>query len=78
MTAVLDSPTTLVLERPITSVRREEDGWGVEVQDSRGCRLWYWIADSGCVPAVGSIARFIGGTAGEPIRGIEINGCQVF
>jgi hypothetical protein len=67
-----------VIERIITDVRRQEDGWGVEVQDERGHRLWYWIADTGCIPAAGSIARFFGGVSGQRLKGIEINGCQVF
>lgn len=73
-----DTAATPVIERVITDVAREEDGWGIEVEDARGSRLWYWIADIGCVPAPGSVARFYGGAFGHPLRGIEINGCQVY
>ncbi len=66
--------------RVITDVKRIEDGWSIEVEDARGIRLTYWIADtrSGCVPHVGDTAHFYGGTFGKPLQGLEINGCRVF
>ena len=65
--------------RTVTEVSRAEDGWSIEVEDTRGVRLTYWIAGaSDCVPQVGDIARFYGGVSGTPLHGLEINGYRVY
>jgi hypothetical protein len=65
--------------RTVTDVCRAEDGWSIEVEDTRGVRLTYWIAGStGCIPRVGDTASFYGGVSGRPLYGLEINGCRVF
>lgn len=68
----------IIEQRTITEVRRAEDGWFIEFEDQRGIRLAYWVADSGYVPQVGDPARFYGGALGQPLHGLEINGCRVF
>jgi len=68
----------IVEQRKVTDVSRAEDGWSVEFEDRRGVRLTYWIADSGCVPHIGDSADFYGGAAGQPISGLDINGCRIF
>lgn len=73
------APQDLIVEhRKITDVRLAEDGWSVEVEDPRGIRLTYWVAGADCVPHVGDTARFYGGAAGQPLRGLDINDCRVF
>ncbi|HUG15451.1 MAG TPA: hypothetical protein VMM78_10570 [Thermomicrobiales bacterium] len=66
------------VQRTVTDVGRAEDGGSVEVEDPKDVRLTCWIADSGCVPHVGDIARFYGGASGQPVSGPDINGCRVF
>ena len=68
----------VVEQRTITEVRRAEDGWFIEFEDQRGIRLNYWVADSDCTPHVGDTASFYGGTHGQPLHGLEINGCRVY
>lgn len=64
--------------RIVTDVSRDEDGWSIEVEDTRGVRLTYWLAGaSDCVPQIGDTARFYGGVSGEPLHGVEINGVRV-
>lgn len=65
-------------QRTITAVSRMSDGWSIEVEDAFDVRLTYWLADTGCVPHAGDAVMFHGGVCGQPLRGIEINGCRVY
>jgi hypothetical protein len=77
-TAHLRSTATNPDQRTVVGVSRAEDGWSIEVEDTRGVRLTYWIAGvTECIPHVGDTARFYGGVSGAPLHGLEINGFRV-
>ncbi len=77
-TGIIPAPFNRTDQRAITAVSRMSDGWSIEVEDASGVRLDYWLADTGCVPHVGDTVTFYGGVLGEPLHGIEINGCRVY
>lgn len=60
-------------EHVITGVRPSDGGWSIDMHG-----LGFFCPDRGIEPRVGSIARLYGGGLGLPVRGLDIDGQEVY
>jgi len=62
-------------ETKVVTVKEYEEGWEITRKDGWA---FYISKEHGVEPKVGQVARFYGGDIGRPVRGLDLDGQEVF
>ncbi|MFH1780580.1 MAG: hypothetical protein ABH841_01035, partial [Candidatus Nealsonbacteria bacterium] len=62
-------------ETKVAAVKEYKEGWEITRKDDW---VFYVSKEHGVEPKIGQVARFYGGGIGRPVRGLDLNGQEVF